>query len=163
MLVVKTAKAAANPALARVDFGLTGKGVSIAETRGGGAEATDAKTGEQVFHTDTAAMWDSSPATGENPADNLDPLRSVRDARVAAGRLGGHRSKIAVEIHAGKQSLTLDKKLLTAKSTKYPVFVDPYWSGNPTTPPRRRVPPAPGSATTTGRPAMPSGHARTTR
>ncbi|MEV6602091.1 LamG-like jellyroll fold domain-containing protein [Actinoplanes sp. NPDC051346] len=130
MLVVKTPEAAANPELKKVDFGLTGTNVRIDETSNGGAKAVDPKTGEQVFHTDTALMWDSTPAkdVAAVPASG-DP--TPQEMRVAGGRLGGNRAQIKVDISKGKQSLTLDQKLLTAKTTKYPVFVDPYWSGSP--------------------------------
>ncbi|WP_377271637.1 hypothetical protein [Peterkaempfera sp. SMS 1(5)a] len=36
-----------------------------------------------------------------------------------------------VTVSHGKQKLSLDKALLTSKSTRYPVYVDPDWTGNP--------------------------------
>lgn len=128
MLVVKTAQAAANPALATLDLGVKATGLRLAQTRDGGAEAVDSRTGKQVFQTGTAAMWDSSPAAGEKATA---PASTPQEARAAAERLGGHRSKLAVRLASGRQTLTLDQKLLTAKTTRYPVYVDPYWSGNP--------------------------------
>ncbi|MEU4221869.1 LamG-like jellyroll fold domain-containing protein [Actinoplanes sp. NPDC026623] len=119
MLVVKTPEAAANPALKQVDFGLTGTGVKLAETSNGGAEAVDTKSGERVFHTDTALMWDSTP-----PA-------IAPQTEVDAGELGRNRAKIKVGVKGGKQTLVPDQGLLTSKNTKFPVYIDPYWSGSP--------------------------------
>ncbi|WP_203734383.1 LamG-like jellyroll fold domain-containing protein [Paractinoplanes durhamensis] len=121
ILVVKNAQAAANPALQELDLGVTGTQVRIADTANGGAEATDVKTGRTVFRTDTSLMWDSTPA-----ASASSPLE-----KPAADRVGAHVAKIKVGVRAGKQHLSLDRSLLTAKTTKYPVFVDPVWSGNP--------------------------------
>ncbi|MEU4236339.1 LamG-like jellyroll fold domain-containing protein [Actinoplanes sp. NPDC026619] len=123
MFVVKNAQAAIPPT---IDFGLSGTGVELGTTKDGGAEAKDPKSGEAIFHTGSAVMWDSTPSTGETAAEV-----AKMDARTAAGRIGANRSKIAVGIKGGRQSLTLDQKLLTAKTTKFPVYVDPYWSGNP--------------------------------
>ncbi|WP_412742823.1 LamG-like jellyroll fold domain-containing protein [Krasilnikovia sp. MM14-A1004] len=153
MIVVKTAQAAANPQLQKLDLGLTGTHVKITETAGGGAEATDTTTGETVFHANTALMWDSSPgndapppAIGPTPtADTTNVstaapsgvaspeatkrlLTSPQAERAAATPLGGHRAQVGVDISAGKQTLLLDRGLLTAPTTKYPVFVDPDWS-----------------------------------
>lgn len=131
MLVVKNAKAAANPALQKIDFGLTGKGVKISSTRNGGAEAVDTKTGETVFHADTALMWDSSTAT-PTPAPASAKTKSDSAERPGPNQLGGRRAKVKVGVSGGKQSLTPDRALLTAKTTKFPVFIDPVWQGNPT-------------------------------
>lgn len=119
MLVVKTAEAASSPALKKVTFGLTGVGVKLAETGNGGAEAVDSRTGERVFHTDTALMWDSTPPAAGPPTE------------VDAREMGRNRAKIKVGVKGGTQTLVPDQGLLTAKDTKYPVYIDPYWSGSP--------------------------------
>ncbi|MFF5076329.1 LamG-like jellyroll fold domain-containing protein [Actinoplanes sp. NPDC000266] len=132
MLVVKNAKAAANPKLQKIDFGLTGTGVTISSTRNGGAEAVDTRTGETVFHADTALMWDSSTPVA-TPAANAKGAAAIKsDEKPSAGVLGGRRAKVKVGVGGGKQSLTPDRALLTAKTTKFPVFIDPVWQGNPT-------------------------------
>ncbi|XVV10798.1 LamG-like jellyroll fold domain-containing protein [Actinoplanes sp. CA-131856] len=135
MLVVKNAKAASNPALQKIDFGLTGTGVKISPTKNGGAEAVDTRTGKEVFHTDTALMWDSSPATNspEKTKANAKASSSIAPGeQPGPGRLGGRRAKVKVSVDGGKQSLTPDRSLLTSKTTKFPVFIDPVWQGNPT-------------------------------
>ncbi|MFD6115167.1 FG-GAP-like repeat-containing protein [Streptomyces yangpuensis] len=60
-LVVKSAEAAKNPALAKVDFGLKGKGLTVKAEPDGRLRAVD-PTGRSVFSTPEPAMWDSSAA-----------------------------------------------------------------------------------------------------
>ncbi|MCM4084585.1 LamG-like jellyroll fold domain-containing protein [Paractinoplanes hotanensis] len=131
MLVVKNAKAATNPALRKIDFGLSGTGVKISGTRDGGAEAADTRTGETVFHTNTALMWDSSPAEDAAATTKKETGRSglLRDERPGPGKLGGRRAQVKLAVGGGKQTLTPDRALLTAKTTKFPVFIDPAWTG----------------------------------
>ncbi|WP_250009043.1 LamG-like jellyroll fold domain-containing protein [Actinoplanes sp. M2I2] len=131
MLVVKNARAAADPALRKIDFGLSSTGVTISPTGDGGAEAVARRTGETVFHTNTALMWDSSPATAAQTTAKKETGRSriVQDERPGPGRLGGRRAQVKVGIGGGKQTLTPDRGLLTAKTTTFPVFIDPAWTG----------------------------------
>jgi hypothetical protein len=130
ILVIKTARAAANPAVQRLTLGVTATHLTVTGTADGGAEATDTTTGATVFHSDTALMWDSTPTAGE-PAVAATAVNSPQGERTASARLGGHRAQVKVDLGPGNQTLTLDKSLLTAKTTKYPVFVDPEWSGSP--------------------------------
>lgn len=127
VFVVKTREAAANPQLHTIDFGITGTNVRIRETTGGGAEAVDVAGGAQVFHTDSAFMWDSTPVTGTAGKSS--------GTRVADGpssrEPGRNMAEVKIDIEGGKQLLTLDQDLLTAPSTTFPVYVDPYWSGSP--------------------------------
>ncbi|HEX5200356.1 MAG TPA: LamG-like jellyroll fold domain-containing protein [Actinoplanes sp.] len=129
IFVVKTAKAAANPKVSRLDLGLAGTRVKLATTRDGGAEATDTATGRTVFQANTALMWDSTPAT-DAPAEKAamsKALTSPEAAHNAASYLGRNHARVKVGLGKGRQSLTLDRTLLTAKTTKFPVFVDPDW------------------------------------
>lgn len=135
ILIVKTPEAAANPALQQLDLGLSATNLTVTETANGGAEAVDSATGRPVFHTDTSLMWDSSQpdAAGsrKGATGTPDALSSPQAEHAAAGHLGGHVAEIKVGIRDGKQRLTLDHSLLSAKTTRYPVFVDPIWSGSP--------------------------------
>lgn len=136
ILIVKTPTAATNPALQQLDLGLRATNLKISETSNGGAEAIDRTSGRAVFHTDTSLMWDSSrpanaPAISRESAKAGSDVRSPQAEHAAAGHLGGHVAKISIGIRDGKQRLTLDRALLTAKTTEYPVFIDPIWSGSP--------------------------------
>ncbi|MFF1722656.1 LamG-like jellyroll fold domain-containing protein [Streptomyces sviceus] len=126
ILVVKSRKAAADPRLRTLSLGTAADHLKLASTRGGGTEARDRRTGETVFHSDTALMWDSAVQKTGGAA-----LASPRAEHTAAAEVGRHRAQVRVSLQRGKQLLGLDQKLLTAKSTAYPVYVDPEWSGRP--------------------------------
>jgi hypothetical protein len=132
ILVVKSRKAAADPRLRSLSFNTTSSHLKLASTRDGGARATDQRTGEDVFHSDTALMWDSAGhrASGATAARTA-TVSSARAEHKAAAKVGRHRAQVRVSLKAGRQLLGLDKELLTAKSTTYPVYVDPEWSGRP--------------------------------
>ncbi len=132
--VIKSAAAAADPRLERIDLGLTGTGVDIAAARNGGAEAVDPRTKAIVFQANTALMWDSSPVATAKPAGAQRAATAAAEEPPSATHPGGRRAQVKVGISKGKQTLTLDKALLTAKTTTFPVYVDPdwqAWTGNP--------------------------------
>ncbi|MFJ4780280.1 FG-GAP-like repeat-containing protein [Streptomyces sp. NPDC088762] len=79
-IVVKTRKAAENPALATLDFGLEGKGVTLRKEANGELRALD-PTGKAVFSAAKPQMWDSgaekilpqATAGATNPTPTADP------------------------------------------------------------------------------------------
>ncbi|MEV6052891.1 LamG-like jellyroll fold domain-containing protein [Streptomyces sp. NPDC052107] len=132
ILVIKSPKAAADPRLRSFALDTTSANLTLTGTRDGGAQATDKRTGKTVFHSDTALMWDSAghEAAGE-PLAHTANASAARAEHKAAAKVGKHRSQVRVTLRHGKQLLGLDRELLTAKSTAYPVYVDPEWSGRP--------------------------------
>ncbi|MFF0132355.1 LamG-like jellyroll fold domain-containing protein [Streptomyces mirabilis] len=134
ILVVKTPKAAADPRLQSLTWNTTSANLKLAATSNGGAQATDKHTGKTVFHSDTALMWDST-GTGQKAGGTARArTATASEARVehtAAAKVGEHRAQVHVALKHGKQLLSLDKSLLTAKTTTYPIYVDPEWSGRP--------------------------------
>ncbi|MEV7388613.1 LamG-like jellyroll fold domain-containing protein [Streptomyces sp. NPDC091215] len=126
ILVVKSRKAAADPRLRNLSLDTSSSHLKLTSTRGGGTLATDKRTGEMVFHSDTALMWDSAGQKTGGAA-----LSSARAEHTAAAKVGRHRAQVRVSLRHGKQLLGLDQELLTAKTTAYPVYVDPEWSGRP--------------------------------
>ncbi|MEJ3750924.1 LamG domain-containing protein, partial [Actinomycetes bacterium KLBMP 9797] len=112
LLMVKSAQATANPALSRVRLGTTTKGVSVRAAADGALAAVDA-AGTAVFTAPAPYMWDSSAGAA---------------ARKPAGKVHSLTTRIA----AGELSLVPDRALLTGAGTRYPVYIDPSWSGSRT-------------------------------
>ncbi|GLH99343.1 hypothetical protein Pa4123_46180 [Phytohabitans aurantiacus] len=112
LLVVKSARAAANPALSRVRLGTATKGLTVRAAANGALAAVD-PSGAAVFEAPTPYMWDSS-------------------AGVAARKPAGTVRAMRVGVSAGELALTPDKALLTGTGTRYPVYIDPSWSGSRT-------------------------------
>ncbi|WP_329551179.1 LamG-like jellyroll fold domain-containing protein [Streptomyces sp. NBC_00696] len=132
ILVVKTAKAAADPRLRSLALNTTSTSLKLASTSNGGAQATDKHTGKTVFHSDTALMWDSAgQKTSGSTFTRTATASAARAEHTAAAKVGTHRAQVHVALKSGKQLLGLDQSLLTAKTTRYPVYVDPEWSGRP--------------------------------
>ena len=132
ILVVKTPKAAADPRLQSLALNTTSANLKLAATSNGGAQATDKHSGKTVFHSDTALMWDSTgQKTGATALARTATVSAARAEHTAAAKVGKHRAQVHVTLKRGKQLLGLDQSLLTAKTTTYPVYVDPEWSGRP--------------------------------
>ncbi|MFC1435234.1 LamG-like jellyroll fold domain-containing protein [Streptacidiphilus sp. N1-3] len=139
VLVVKSAVAAANPALASLKLATRATGLTIGADSGGNLTAADA-WGHPVYTSTAARMWDSAtPGSASSPAarlksaavtdpitgDKVDPASGLPVASSASGPgLGAHTAPIATKVTAGAITLTPDASLLTG-SPVYPVFIDP--------------------------------------
>jgi hypothetical protein len=113
VLVVKTKQAAANPALARIQLGLSTTGLSVTADAIGNLSAKD-EAGQLVFGAPAPLMWDSTPT--EDAATNGMP---------GPDRPGDHQAVIGVEVGEGRLELTPDKTLLSDPEIRYPVYIDP--------------------------------------
>ncbi|MET3425014.1 hypothetical protein BJ973_004226 [Actinoplanes tereljensis] len=103
VLVVKNAQAAANPALTELGFGMTTTGVQLKSAADGGVTATDS-SGNEVFTSPRALMWDSAQRTPR--------------VRKMGERIAGRKLHVAP-----------DRNFLTDPATKYPVYLDPTFTG----------------------------------
>ncbi|MER7696583.1 FG-GAP-like repeat-containing protein [Streptomyces sp. NPDC096095] len=130
LLVVKTAAAAADPALKQVQFGLDTQGLKARTDAHGNFTAVN-PAGEEVFTAPTPLMWDSSSAAAPAalssrsaaaepppPADAFEP------------GYGAQQATMGLSVADGKLSLTPDQELLTGADTQYPVLLDPAVSGS---------------------------------
>lgn len=122
VLVVRDAKAAANPALLDI--------VVLAEAEGLDLEVVDGKVnardrdGTPVFTGSTAVMWDSGPAANGRPADPGSGKVTALGitSREVAARAGEHTD--VHELH-----ISPDRAALTGAGVTYPVYIDPAMSG----------------------------------
>ncbi|MGW0434799.1 LamG-like jellyroll fold domain-containing protein [Micromonospora sp. NPDC003197] len=119
VLVVKSATAAQNPALASIRFGLRGTGLTVQSDGQGGARAIDS-SGAEVFHSPMPQMWDSSVSAGVS--------RSSAAAADSAGA-PGRSATMPAQVSADSITIRPDQSLLTGADTTYPVYLDPSWSG----------------------------------
>jgi hypothetical protein len=109
VLVVKTAQAAANPALTTLSFRTSTVGVTLGAAADGGVRATDA-AGVEVFTSPRALMWDTADAPTVG--------RALPRVRAMGERLDNDRLHI-----------TPDRAFLTDPATRYPVMIDPTFTG----------------------------------
>ncbi|MCA2176373.1 DNRLRE domain-containing protein [Nonomuraea glycinis] len=118
LLVVKTREAAANKALTELDYPLSTSGLSMKSTEGGNLEAVDG-AGGTIFTASPPLMWDSSgaPATRTLAAEKVAPP----DARSEI---------MGVELTGKRLKLRPHRAMLTDPRTRFPVYLDPYFSAS---------------------------------
>lgn len=131
LFVVKTAQAAADPALEQIHFDLDSDGVEPSTDADGNLTAVD-PAGQAVFTAPTPLMWDSGTATA--------PPARTAGADADAGPpppvdefepgYGSQQASMEAEVANGRLTLTPDHDLLTGEDTQYPVLLDPSVSGS---------------------------------
>ncbi|WP_349239276.1 hypothetical protein [Streptomyces sp. CC224B] len=135
LLVVKSAKAAADADLATVRLKLASEGMDVKETAEGGLEASDKGARAPVFEAPRPMMWDSSqggvPTRQKATGTRARALRGAAQQRSSdpAAAETGKLAPVGVEVpESGKELvLTPDEDVLKGKDTQYPVFIDPQW------------------------------------
>ncbi|MFJ8646224.1 FG-GAP-like repeat-containing protein [Streptomyces sp. NPDC093546] len=122
-LVVKNAKAAKNPALASVSFGLKGEGLDVKSSPDGGLRAVT-PNGDAAFSAPKPLMWDSagSEAVTSSPTAKR-PLAAV----LTGATEGSRQAPMGMKLTKHALTLTPDKKLLSDPGTVFPVVIDPAW------------------------------------
>lgn len=109
-LLVKDARAAANPALREITLGLKTSGVDLAADNDGTLSAVD-RAGVLVFRAPPALMWDSPKAA-----------KAGEEAPPAIER------RVGVRIGTGTLTLVPDQGLLGDSGVRFPIVIDPQWS-----------------------------------
>ncbi|MFF4831565.1 hypothetical protein [Streptomyces sp. NPDC001315] len=136
VFIVKSAEAATNPQLKKIEFSLKTRGLTVGSRTGGGLAAID-ENGNTVFRSPAAQMWDSAgdaDATGTStlsPAStsDSDPVQDgdgESSADPADGPGDGDASAVLpVKLTQDSVVVEPDAGLLGGSDTVYPLYIDP--------------------------------------
>ncbi|MCI4043072.1 LamG domain-containing protein [Streptomyces sp. TRM75563] len=132
VLVVKSAEAAAEPTLERVELTTSSEGLKIVPGAGGGLRAVD-ENGNTVFKGPAGQMWDSASevegpaamtaartAAATAPGPEPDPVEEGTQPRA-----GDASAVMPVHVDDDTVSVKPDLGLLRGSDTVYPVRIDP--------------------------------------
>lgn len=124
-LIVKTATAAANPALQDIHFTTTtSSGLTLSTNAAGGLQATDA-TGAVAFGSPTATMW-STPSSGSSSQTLGNQAPSAPTAGAGTSQDDATpATPVAVNVGAGTVDIVPPASALTASTNTYPLVIDP--------------------------------------
>jgi len=131
VLVVKSAQAAANPAVASLKLPTTVANGHATTAPLGGVSVTG--TAGAKLEAATPFMWDSSTTVtapqGKNaPRTPVGTQVQPDPSDAAHAGLAAHRAPIQARPGASDLTLVPDKHLLTDKSTVFPVYIDPTFN-----------------------------------
>ncbi|WP_431898405.1 LamG-like jellyroll fold domain-containing protein [Nonomuraea sp. bgisy101] len=112
LLVVKSRAAAAS--MTELTFPLSVSGLSVASDKAGNLEAVDRNKGT-IFVAPTPKMWDSERITSP---------QALKEGRSPEAR----EATMGVELVGRQLRLRPDRKMMTDPKTRFPVYLDPYFS-----------------------------------
>ncbi|MFJ9428087.1 FG-GAP-like repeat-containing protein [Streptomyces sp. NPDC101490] len=130
VFVVKTPQAAQNPELARLQFGVSTDGLTVAKDPETGSLSAVDPGGQVVFSSSAPMMWDStrvSAPAAKSAAPVAGTVGAVDDGSAFDPGLGAQDAVMPTELTADSLTITPDQGLLTGADTTYPVYIDPSW------------------------------------
>ncbi|MCH7231580.1 hypothetical protein L0U85_12070 [Glycomyces sp. L485] len=131
-LVVKTPEAAADPALAAIDIGISSDGLTVTQDEAGAISAVDA-AGEVVFAAPAAYMWDSSLDPDAEAEPTMSTFSSTEEEPVSDlgedDPMPGLYAEVGVELEGSTLTVTPDAGLLSDPEAEFPITIDPPFSG----------------------------------
>jgi hypothetical protein len=133
VLVVTSARAAANPALRSLRLAVASRGLHLSATRAGNVSAKASPTALPLFTTAAPLMWDSAaPPPGAKvkgpggvPVDRATGLPAY--SSVTAPGAGARVATVPLTLAGHALTLTPPARALTGKRVTYPVYIDPTW------------------------------------
>ncbi|MEU9342090.1 LamG domain-containing protein [Streptomyces sp. NPDC048278] len=148
VLVVKTAEAAKNPALATIRMSVSASGLDIAPTADGGFVARESD-GSPVFESPAGRMWDSAgdaadsapagvttqlaraAAVTEPKATDTLPLAEAggEPAPSEGPSSGDAKAELPLKVTGTTLEITPDPALLHGEDTVFPLYIDPPTKG----------------------------------
>ena len=136
-LIITSASAAANPALADIHFNTSTTGLTLSDNAVGGLQATDS-SGNVVFTSPTATMWSTPPATtsgsstSNSQAAKSLAVKSQDSAATGTEATGDGTTNLGIDVTTNGLDLVPPAGALTASSNTYPVVIDPTLTPPPT-------------------------------
>lgn len=139
LIVVKTATAAANPALAKLQLATHTTGLTVTDDGHDNLQAAT-PNGQVMFSAPQPLMWDSTTSTATNSvkpqllAETSDSGTTTTTTTAASATTttgpapGARTAHVTDDVTGSTLSLTPDRTLLTGASTRYPVYIDPTWN-----------------------------------
>jgi hypothetical protein len=128
VLVVKTLDAAKNPALARLPFGLSTRGVSVEQDADSGFLRAVDSAGEAVFVSDGARMWDS-PEPQQAKAMERSAAKALTESVPADEPQPARAENVPVQLSSQALTVVPSADMLTSPNTNFPVYIDPGFNG----------------------------------
>ncbi|MET8198045.1 LamG domain-containing protein [Micromonospora taraxaci] len=129
VLVVKSAQAAANPALETLRFRLDAPGLTTRERASEGFEVVDS-SGQSLLSAGDALMWDSSGAASSVPAAKAGAAARVNQEVLQSAPDLARTAELPVEVQGSDLVIRPDLSLLRDDKTVFPVMIDPWSTFN---------------------------------
>ncbi|GIF00647.1 FG-GAP-like repeat-containing protein [Paractinoplanes rishiriensis] len=133
VFVVHDADAAKD--LATISLPLTTTGLTVAADSVGNLTGKD-PAGRTIITAPAPAMWDSTEPTTPTRTDTAGIARDTATGRPATSTSGGpgaaaRRAPMGAAVRDAHLHLTPDRAMLTAKTTRFPVYLDPTFNWVP--------------------------------
>jgi Concanavalin A-like lectin/glucanases superfamily len=134
VVVVTSARAAANPALRSLRLTVTAKGLVLSASKAGNLTAAAGRTAPPLFTAQPPLAWDSAPPPARMPTSKGPggivvnratgmPAYSSVTAPGAAARV----ARVPVTLAGHALTLSPPASVLTGRHVTYPVYIDPTW------------------------------------
>jgi hypothetical protein len=136
VLIVTSAAAAANPALARLALRASAPGMRVTVTDGELRVAASA-TAEPVFTAAPPQMWDSAPASARTKTVTVRgtvlavPSGLPAEPSAAGPGVGSRVVRVPFRVSGGAVILAPPASALTGRGITYPVYIDPSFESDP--------------------------------
>jgi len=134
VFIVKTAAAAANPALASLKLTASAPGLTVTADGSGNLQAAPGPQAVPVFTASAPLAWDSAPPPASMPTTTNQDGTLVNaqtglpaDSSATAPGSAAHSATVAVTVSGNTITLSPPASVLAASGTVYPVYIDPTW------------------------------------
>jgi len=134
VLVVTSARAAANPALRSIRLTVAARGLVLSASRAGALTAAAGRTAPPLFGAQPPLAWDSAPPPASTRTTRgpggiaVDRATGVpAHSSVTAPGTSARVTRVPVSLSGHVLTLAPPASALTGKGVAYPVYIDPTW------------------------------------